>query len=385
MGDTVLIVDDDPALLDALPLTIQLRCPGVLVDTADSALSALDRISARDYDAIVTDLKMPGMDGLSLLRKIGELRPHTPTVVISGHGEHDLTVQALRGGAYDFIQKPIDRDYFAATLLRALQVRHLREETAAQQEELRVRADELHSRVEERTAQLRAASEAKDEFLALVSHELRTPLTVLNGGIHVLRSLPWDQDERAGQLLEDMEREGHRLNRIVEDLLVLARSEFLATDFMEPISLATLVRKVVDAERCRSGRDIRLHAEEAVPPTAGEATYIERVLLNLLSNAIKYSPEQSVIDVSVGAVNAREVEVSVTDRGVGIAESECAIVFDRFYRSPRSAATTSGTGIGLTVCKRLIEAMGGTVSAEPRPGGGLRVSFTLRPYGDDEP
>src|SRR5207249_8817403 len=108
----VLVVDDDPALLQALPEALRLRMVGVTVDTADSGPAALDRIAARDYDAIVTDIKMPGMDGLELLAEIRTHRPDTPTLMITGHGERALVVHALRGGAYDFIQKPIDRDYF---------------------------------------------------------------------------------------------------------------------------------------------------------------------------------------------------------------------------------------------------------------------------------
>src|SRR3989454_12577071 len=108
----VLIVDDDAALLQALPEALRLRMDGVTVDTADSAAAALDRMAARDYDAIITDIKMPGMDGLELLTEIRTHRPDTPTLMITGHAEHDLVVRALRGGAYDFIRKPIDRDYF---------------------------------------------------------------------------------------------------------------------------------------------------------------------------------------------------------------------------------------------------------------------------------
>ena len=119
----VLIVDDDPALLQALPEALRLRMTGLTVDTADSAAAALDRIGARDYDAIVTDIKMPGMDGLALLDEIRARRPDTPTLMITGHGEHALAIGALRGGAYDFIQKPIDRDYFAASLTRAIEMR----------------------------------------------------------------------------------------------------------------------------------------------------------------------------------------------------------------------------------------------------------------------
>jgi len=104
----VLIVDDDPALLQALPEALRLRMSGVTVDTADSAAAALDQIAARDYDAIVTDIKMPGMDGLALLAQIRTRRPDTPTLMVTGHGGHVLAIYALRGGAFDLIQKPID-------------------------------------------------------------------------------------------------------------------------------------------------------------------------------------------------------------------------------------------------------------------------------------
>src|ERR1700692_1480339 len=141
----VLIVDDDTALLAALPQALSLRLTAVEVDTSDWALHALDLIRERDYDAIVSDIKMPGMDGLALLAKIQDLRPDTPTLLITGHGEHDLAVQALRGGAYDFIQKPIDRDCLVAALQRAIQTYQLRNKVKVQQLAL-----ELHARSLER-------------------------------------------------------------------------------------------------------------------------------------------------------------------------------------------------------------------------------------------
>src|SRR2546422_2142601 len=121
----VLIVDDDPALLAALPEALRLRMAGVTVDTADSGAAALDRIAAQEYDAIVIDIKMPGMDGLALLAEIRTRRPDPPVLMVTGHGEHALAIQALRGGAYDFIQKPIDRDHVVASLYRAIRAHAL--------------------------------------------------------------------------------------------------------------------------------------------------------------------------------------------------------------------------------------------------------------------
>jgi DNA-binding NtrC family response regulator len=119
----ILIVDDDPALLEALPEAVHLRIGAIEVETCDSAAKAVERIEASDFDAIVTDIKMPGMDGLALLSVIMEKRPATPTLLITGHGEGDLGARALEGGAYEYILKPIDRDSFIASLGRALQKR----------------------------------------------------------------------------------------------------------------------------------------------------------------------------------------------------------------------------------------------------------------------
>lgn len=183
----ILIVDDDAALLQALPQTLALRFPEVKVETAESALVALKQIEQRTYDAIVSDIKMPGMDGLALLAKIKELCPDTPTLLITGHGEHDLAIQALRGGAYDFIQKPIDRDYFIAALQRAIQTYRLRKQVQVQQKELEQYALSLEELVQERTQQLMEASAAKDEFLSMASHELKTPLSSLKAMTQMVR------------------------------------------------------------------------------------------------------------------------------------------------------------------------------------------------------
>ena len=126
----VIVIDDDPILLQALTETVRLGIENVTVDQSDSPKTALEWIGSTDYDVIISDIKMPDMDGLTLLDNIQALRPGIPTILITGHHECDLAVKALRNGAYDFIQKPIDRRYFLKALNAAIQVRTLIREAA---------------------------------------------------------------------------------------------------------------------------------------------------------------------------------------------------------------------------------------------------------------
>jgi PAS domain S-box-containing protein len=120
---TVLIVDDDTTLLQALPDTVSLRLPCTRVETADSGRAALRKIMGRDYEVIVTDWKMPDIDGLNLFERIREVRPTTPTLMMTGTANRELRRQALARGFYALIDKPIDRDLFVTWLKRALDLR----------------------------------------------------------------------------------------------------------------------------------------------------------------------------------------------------------------------------------------------------------------------
>ena len=147
----LLIIDDDPAVLSALPETLRLWMPGSVVDLCGSARLALDRIEATDYDAIISDIRMPGMDGLALLERIKACRPNTPVLLVTGYGDQTLATQALRGGAFDYILKPIDRDYLLASLGRALHLRHLSlqaEERQRAEGALRESQQSLHTLIE---------------------------------------------------------------------------------------------------------------------------------------------------------------------------------------------------------------------------------------------
>lgn len=380
----VLVVDDDAGLLDALPEMISLRLNDVVVDVCDAATEAIERLSATEYDAVISDIKMPIMDGLALLAECRRLQPDTPVLLITGHGEHDLSVQALRGGAFDFIAKPIDRDYFSAALNRALDVRTLRRTVANQRLALESHARELEDRVARRTEELVRANRAKDDFLGMISHEMRTPLTVIAGGLTVLRSRKRTLSAAdSATLMEDVHRESGRLSRMVEDLLVLARAEAFTVVDPEPISLAPAATKLAESMQGRTGRVITVKTPGELPLAAGDLTFVERVLENLLSNAAKYSGPEAPIELTINAQCDGFVTLTVTDSGPGVPPAELALIFNNFYRSTSAEKVASGHGIGLAVCKRLVEAMSGRIFARGAEGGGLEVVVELPVYDMD--
>ena len=373
----VLIVDDDLALLDALSEALVLRMAPISIDTCERATSALKKLAGNDYDAIISDIKMPGMDGLTFLGHARETFPDIPTLLITGHGQMDLAVEALRSGAFDLIQKPLDRDHVTAALSRAIETRRLRREVKEGQEALRTYAAELEQRVEERTADLKRALQAKDEFLALISHELRTPVSVIFGNIELLNKLgaKLDEEDKAAAMT-DLRREGRRLRRLVENILALARVEYGVANEPVPVSLTRIITQHIEwHQQMYPERQIDVQFAREIPPVIGDDFTAELVFGNLLANAEKYSPPPEPIEVRVQG-DARIVVVSVRDRGPGVAPEEAERIFDAFYRS-ESASGVKGMGIGLAVCKRLLEAYGGRVWLAPREGGGSDFSFSL--------
>ena len=139
----ILLVDDDRVLLWVLAEVLSQGIDGAHVETCNSPVEALGNIATHDYDVVVSDLLMAGLDGLELLERVRAMRPGSLVVLITGAADHDLSIRALRGGAYDFIQKPVDPDYLVASVRRAIETRRLRAEVERQQAALRRHADEL--------------------------------------------------------------------------------------------------------------------------------------------------------------------------------------------------------------------------------------------------
>jgi signal transduction histidine kinase len=376
----LLVVDDDPALLHALRAALRLRLPDVLVDTADSAAGALKKVAVSEYDVVVSDIKMPGMDGLKLLAEIRQLCPDTPTLLITGHGQHDLAVQALRGGAFDFIQKPLDREYFVASLSRAIRVRELGRRVEAQQRALEEHAARLERTVEERTRELRDANQAKDEFLAILAHELRNPLASIRSSAELMTVCETDDPTRE-EAIHTIEKQADHMGHLLDDLLDITRISRKQIHLrLQPLNLVSTVSTALEtltpALRA-AGHDLLLDIQDKMLPLQGDQIRLEQVLVNVLHNAIKYTDPGGRIWLTVKRQDEYAI-VEIRDTGLGIAPDLLPRVFDPFVQSDRSLERSrGGLGLGLTLVRELVDMHGGSVTAHSE-GLGRGSSFTIR-------
>jgi K+-sensing histidine kinase KdpD len=192
----------------------------------------------------------------------------------------------------------------------------------------------------------------------------------------LLRQVATIEREALASALSDVKDEAERLHLIIENLLALARTE-ARRDESEPILIARVLERMRQAHnRTFPSRQISLDFDDRTLCVTGNTAYLELVVRNLLNNAEKYSPRGLPIDIAVSREGDRTV-VRIRDQGYGIAPDEVEAVFQPFFRSPGVRDRVSGVGIGLTVCKRLIEAQGGEIWALPRAGGGFELGFAL--------
>jgi two-component system sensor histidine kinase KdpD len=235
---------------------------------------------------------------------------------------------------------------------------------------------------EARRAQvLQEAERFQEALLNSVSHDLRTPLASITGALSSLSEDRGSMDDPTRQELVDTAKEGaERLNRLVGDLLDMTRIEGGAlrlrkhpSDVQDVIGAA-----VAQLGESVTGRPVQIDVSPGLPFVPLDFVLISRVLVNLLENAVKYSPPGSPITIRARA-GPSDLEIEVADRGPGVPESDLSRMFTRFHRGRRSG--DGGVGLGLAICKGFVEAHGGRIKAENRPGGGLSISFTL-PLGE---
>jgi signal transduction histidine kinase len=245
----------------------------------------------------------------------------------------------------------------------------------------RADAEAAQQALSEQNERLRELDRLKDEFISLVSHELRTPLTSIRGYLELLL------DGGAGDLTDDqsrflsvVDRNSKRLMHLVGDLLFLAQVEAgKLTLELEEIEIDDIVTESVEAAKpIADDKGIALRASlESIPSMVGDRARLGQLLDNLVSNALKFTPSGGSVDVCV-SLDGGEAVIEVVDTGIGIAPSDQAHLFDRFFRSSEATQRAiPGTGLGLTIAKTIVERHGGSIEVESAAGEGTTMRIRL--------
>jgi signal transduction histidine kinase len=365
-GEGILVIDDDHAM--RLSCRKILERAGFRVETFENGSRGLEALSTVRPALIVVDLKMPGISGMEVVRRVHELDPEIIIVVITGYATIDTAVEAMQCGAYDFLPKPFSPEELRLIVRRGLDRRRL--------------ALESH-RAELEREMLRR------RFVTFVSHQLQSPLSAIHQYISVLKELG-DTEDAAAKRQEWFERCLRRtaeMQSLIRDWLTVAKADCqgLAKERVA-IDLRTVIPLVLDAyKEIAAAEEVTLDSRlpEELCLVRGDRHCLRELLDNLVGNAIKYNRPGGKVVVTAGPVDG-EVQVVVSDTGVGIPEKYQRLLFQEFFRvGAEEGKRTSGSGLGLAICKRIVSEMGGSISVESQANAGS--TFRVRLLKDPGP
>jgi signal transduction histidine kinase len=374
----ILVVDDEKEIRGFLNRALT-RMGGFQVELAESGEEALQKIEKESFDLILTDLKMPKMDGLQLISEIAKSKPETLTMMMTGHGTIDSALEAMKRGASDYLMKPLNLDELIVRIRKVLE-----------EKQRFVRLRDFADQLEKANQELRRIDGMKSEFVSVASHELRTPLAAIKNAVQlVLKGTAGKINENQEKFLSMAERNINRLTNILNDLLNLSRIESGKIELkFENIELKGIIELTASSLRPHAEAKsikIELEIDEQLPEVYGDPEKIEQILTNLIGNAIKFTPEGGRILITAKPLahdgkggHGDRIAVSVKDTGIGIPPEHLDAIFEKFHQVESSLQrSVSGTGLGLAITKGLVEAHQGKIWVESEVGKGSTFTFTL--------
>jgi two-component system, sensor histidine kinase and response regulator len=364
-GCKILVVDDDRINLRILRGILQNE--HYVIEEAGTAEEALEKYTAFQPDLVLFDVLLPGMSGFEACRELK--RRHggqaAPVMFITAKQESESIVEGFAAGGVDYVLKPFRKNEVVARMRTHLNVRMLLEKQ-------RLLVD-----------QLSRANAAKNKFLGMAAHDLRNPLASIRGMTEfMLDGTVGELNPDQLELLNLMHQASQGMVTLVNDLLDVAiiKSGELKLH-TAPVGLAELGEKSVALNALESSRKktrIVMDTCATAPVLTLDAAKIRQVIDNLLSNAVKYSPPGSLVRVTLETRPDGTHIVSVRDQGPGIPENERDKLFKDFGRlSARPTGGEKSTGLGLAICRKIMEAHHGTIDAENLPAGGCEFRVTL--------
>lgn len=372
-GLGLLLVDDVPDNLVALEAALEPL--GRRIVLAHSGEEALRNLLKEEFAAVVLDVQMPGLDGFETAEAIrGRDRTSgIPIIFLTAIGlEHEHHMKGYSAGAVDYLVKPVDPELLRAKVEVFVRLRTVELELRRQSEELEWRAEEL------------ARSNADlDQFASVVSHDLLDPVNVIAGYLELLRDRLGDGlDGEPGEWVERITACAQRVHSLVQDLLEYSRAPASADHPGSGRSQVNLADAVADATdnlaslvEPAAGAPTRVEVAGTLPSVSANRSELGRVFQNLIANAVLHGGRPVHVTVSASQ-GSDEVTVRVSDDGVGLPPEQMQRVFGMFERAGEQGPQPR-TGLGLAICRRIVNRAGGRIWMEPNEAAGVSVLFTL--------
>jgi len=366
MEKQVLLVDDEPGILRVLGISLADR--GYRVLTAENGEEALRVFHEAHPEVILTDIKMPGMDGIELLKRIKAESPNTEVIMITGHGEMELAIQSLKYDASDFITKPINDEALDIALRRAL-------EKLSYKKKLKEYTEDLEKLVEEKTRKLLEAERlaAVGQTVAGLAHAIKNITAGLTGGMYVLeKGIDLENKSYLSQGWQMIKGNVQKIKGMAVDLLNYAKEREPEYQLCDPNGPAREVYDLMLSRATEVGVALKIAPAQSLVDAWFDREGIHRVLLNLVSNAIDACTDIScaskTCEVFLRTLKPQgwAVEYQVIDNGCGMDEETRKKVFQIFF----STKGSRGTGLGLMIARKIVDEHGGVIDLSSEKGSG---------------
>jgi signal transduction histidine kinase len=371
--DKILLIDDEKATLSMLGLL--LRAYGYSVLTAENAAAGLDIFEKEKPLIVLTDIKMPGMNGIQLLRKIKEINQDAEVIMITGHGDIELAIQSMKSDATDFITKPINSDVLEIALKRV-------NEKIKLKAQVRKYTENLEKLVEEKTAKLVEAERlaAVGQTVAGLAHAIKNVTSGLTGGVYVVETgVELEDKVYRSQGWEMIKRNIGRIERMVLDLLSYAKERQPAYQLCDPNLPAQEVFDLMRSKAEENGVSFKCDLAADLPEAWFDPEGIHRCLLNLVTNAVEACSDadrsKKSVEVLLRSLKPEgwAVEYQVTDNGSGMDQETQKKVFRLFF----STKGSKGTGLGLMMAKKIIDEHKGVIEVISEKEQGSKFAVRL--------